>query len=281
MSAGDITRLNRMYNCPNYEASITVNGTSTKSTTQFPNGVDGEQTPAKPINTTRDNGDDLEKDGMKLKPNDTLTNDDSDDDMVLSKIQLDALYSLNAAKRNGLKSAFHHWPLGVVAFEIDPTFRKTFTAFYILLLLPLVFLSSFSALSPQRIASLSFFSEKGAKRKNSWNHKRKKRQERNKKRRRQKEPERNSIYFTDPEFISTIYESMSYIMNRSCIRFTPRTSYHKNYIYITKGPGCSSEVGMRHTGKQLMNINEELCPRGKIIHELLHSLGFLHMHTAK
>lgn len=91
----------------------------------------------------------------------------------------------------------------------------------------------------------------------------------------------NSIYFADPEFISTIYESMDYISNRSCIRFAPRTPYNQNYIYITKGSGCSSEVGMRHTGKQLMNINEELCPRGKIIHELLHSLGFLHMHTAK
>ncbi|CRK97005.1 CLUMA_CG010324, isoform A [Clunio marinus] len=50
-----------------------------------------------------------------------------------------------------------------------------------------------------------------------------------------------------------------------------------NALY--SGPGCSSEVGMRH-GKQLMNINESLCPRGKIIHELLHSLGLLHMHTA-
>lgn len=73
---------------------------------------------------------------------------------------------------------------------------------------------------------------------------------------------------------------MDYISNRSCIRFTPRTSYNKNYIYITKGSGCSSEVGMRHTGKQLMNINEDLCPRGKVIHELLHSLGFLHVSWA-
>lgn len=69
--------------------------------------------------------------------------------------------------------------------------------------------------------------------------------------------------------------------NRSCIRFVPRTPYNKHYIYVTKGPGCSSEVGLRHTGRQSMNINEEFCSRGKIIHELLHSLGFLHMHTAK
>jgi hypothetical protein len=46
--------------------------------------------------------------------------------MILRKEQIDALYSLNAAKRNGLKSAFHHWPMGIVPFEIDPTFRKDF-----------------------------------------------------------------------------------------------------------------------------------------------------------
>jgi hypothetical protein len=70
---------------------------------------------------------------------------------------------------------------------------------------------------------------------------------------------------------------MKYIENRSCVRFNPRTLYNENYLYITKGAGCSSEVGLRHTGRQLMNINEQLCPRGKIIHELLHALGFLHV----
>lgn len=75
---------------------------------------------------------------------------------------------------------------------------------------------------------------------------------------------------------------MSYISNRSCVRFVKRETTHENYIYVTRGPGCSSEVGMRRTGRQMMNINENgLCSRGKVIHELLHALGFLHMHTAK
>jgi hypothetical protein len=43
MSAGDITRLSRMYHCPNFEASITLNDPTTKQqqqqSTQFPNGV--------------------------------------------------------------------------------------------------------------------------------------------------------------------------------------------------------------------------------------------------
>lgn len=132
MSAGDITRLSRMYHCPNFEASITLN----EPTTKFPNGVNTKQVE---LNKTKDNtstADDpvmaVEKIETKLNPNDTLTNDNGDDDdMILEKYQIDALYSLNAAKRNGLKNAFHHWPLGIVAFEIDPTFSKDFTAFHI------------------------------------------------------------------------------------------------------------------------------------------------------
>lgn len=144
MSAGDITRLSRMYHCPNFEASITLNDPTTKhqqqqqqQSTQFPNGVTIKRVE---LNKTKDNtstADDLptmvgQKNETKLNPNDTLTNDDDDSgDMILTKEQIDALYSLNAAKRNGLKSSFHHWPLGIVAFEIDPTFSKDFTAFHI------------------------------------------------------------------------------------------------------------------------------------------------------
>lgn len=135
MSAGDITRLSKMYHCPNFEASITLNDPTTKQqqqqSTQFPNGVTIKRVE---LNKTKDNTlttDDLmmagEKNETNLNPNDTLTNDD--DDMILAKEQIDALYSSNAVKRNGLKSAFHHWPLGVVAFEIDPTFSKDFSAF--------------------------------------------------------------------------------------------------------------------------------------------------------
>ena len=134
MSAGDIVRLSRMYNCPNsyalrsFDESATTK--TTKQPTQFPNGATIKRVG---LNKTKDNTTttvDLvvseAKNETKLNPNDTLTNDD--DDMILSKEQIDALYSLNAAKRNGLKSAFHHWPLGILPFEIDPTFSKDFTA---------------------------------------------------------------------------------------------------------------------------------------------------------
>jgi hypothetical protein len=56
--------------------------------------------------------------------NDTNSDDDVGDDMILRQDQIDALYSLNAAKRNGLKNVFHHWPQGVVPIVIDPIFYK-------------------------------------------------------------------------------------------------------------------------------------------------------------
>lgn len=120
MSVGDITRLNRMYNCPDYEAAKTSNDTlADESPTQFSNGS-FEGLDIMKDNTT----DDLMDAGSRVQ-----NDDDFDDDMILTKEQIDELYSLNAAKRNGLKSAFHHWPQGAVAVEIDPTFRKAFTAF--------------------------------------------------------------------------------------------------------------------------------------------------------
>lgn len=259
MSAGDITRLNRMYNCPidkedDDDSSITLNRIA-KSLTQFPNGVTIKRVE---LNKTTDNADDPQMEDtsgrseMELNPNRTLWDDE--DDMILSKEQIDALFSPNAAKRNGLKNAFHHWPMGIVAFEIDPTFSKAFTAFYV---------------HPLSGFSLGFNSNTS-------------RGKTVKRRRQLRRIRANSIYFpADPKFVVEIYAAMAYIQNVSCINFKPRASIDQHYIYIAQGPGCSSEVGLKNIGKQLLNINEKSCQRGKIIHELLHSLGFLHMHTAK
>ena len=86
MSEGDIKRLNRMYQCP--EQIIRSQSVSKKSNIE--------------------------------------AMDDADDDMVLTKEQKEALFSTNSAKRNGLVSTFHHWPNGVVPYDIDMTFREFF-----------------------------------------------------------------------------------------------------------------------------------------------------------
>lgn len=126
MSAGDIIRLNRMYNCPKFEeAPIAKSASTTKQPTQLSNGAAIKRVG---LNKTGDNADDLMGSSVssktELNSNETRFNDD-EDDMILSKEQIDALYSTNAHKRSGLKSAFRHWPQGVLSFEIDPTFRKT------------------------------------------------------------------------------------------------------------------------------------------------------------
>lgn len=84
MSDGDVVRLNRMYKCEEKKEI------STKSKVKLSKVIEWE------------------------------VNDFNDvDDMILNREQMDELYSPNAAKRNGLKTAFHHWPNAVVLYEFD------------------------------------------------------------------------------------------------------------------------------------------------------------------
>lgn len=78
---------------------------------------------------------------------------------------------------------------------------------------------------------------------------------------------------------SAIAEAMFHISSVSCIKFKAADQNSKNFIYITRGNGCSSAVGNLRRGRQFVNLSTE-CQKGNIIHELLHTLGFLHMHTA-
>lgn len=76
--------------------------------------------------------------------------------------------------------------------------------------------------------------------------------------------------------------AMEYISNVSCIKF--KTLFNEtefpNYVLVKYRHGaCSSQVGNRQNGSQALNLHER-CGKGNIVHELLHSLGFLHMHTA-
>jgi hypothetical protein len=77
-----------------------------------------------------------------------------------------------------------------------------------------------------------------------------------------------------------VFEAMSYIQNVSCVRFMPKDEKTRNYVLIKKGKACSSKIGMRQSGPQPLIIDGNLCTKGNVIHEFLHSLGFLHMHTA-
>lgn len=87
----------------------------------------------------------------------------------------------------------------------------------------------------------------------------------------------------DQKSRSTLVDAMSYISNVSCVRFVESDGENgeelEHYVLIKRGAGCSSAVGMRGEGPQQMIIDGNLCTKGSVIHELLHALGFLHMHT--
>lgn len=84
-------------------------------------------------------------------------------------------------------------------------------------------------------------------------------------------------------FKHEVKTAAKYIMDRSCIQF--RFDFDANefpdYVLINLGNGksCRSQVGNFRNGVQQLQLHEK-CTNGSIVHELLHTLGFLHMHTA-
>lgn len=132
-----------MYNCPNFEVpTIKPNGRSLdEMEAQFSNGNNIGTETNKMVDSTPTNDlsmmtIDMHENKMnvsKLNSNNDITynpsndqEEDDEDDMILSQEQLDELYSLKTARRNGLKSAFFRWPEGIVPFQINASFCKTF-----------------------------------------------------------------------------------------------------------------------------------------------------------
>jgi len=91
-----------------------------------------------------------------------------------------------------------------------------------------------------------------------------------------------AFYRTFPsEHRTAMKQAMSLITSRSpCVTFVPATEETINFVVITTGPNCSSEIGMRGK-KQLLWMNAGCFENGLIIpvHELLHVAGFIHEHT--
>lgn len=75
-------------------------------------------------------------------------------------------------------------------------------------------------------------------------------------------------------------EAMNYIQNVSCVRFKVKDEPSQHFVLIKPGKACSSKVGMRRGRPQHIMFDGDTCSKGSLIHEILHSLGFLHMHTA-
>lgn len=87
----------------------------------------------------------------------------------------------------------------------------------------------------------------------------------------------------------TIKDAMKEIESKTCVKWKEvfRENQVKNYVYITSvpGKGCYGDIGMEG-GRQLLSLEKGVCDvlnkeQGRKIvamHELLHSVGLVHMH---
>ncbi|SFT59025.1 M12 family metallopeptidase [Idiomarina abyssalis] len=95
----------------------------------------------------------------------------------------------------------------------------------------------------------------------------------------------SSSYFDNPQQVqSAISLAMEQIEDNSGIKFVPRSG-HVNYVDFEPSSNglCSSKVGMQG-GRQAIRLagycqSTDESHVGTIIHEILHALGFYHMHT--
>ena len=98
-------------------------------------------------------------------------------------------------------------------------------------------------------------------------------------------PDGNVPYRLDPELIKNqsqvkkITDAMNHIKRKSCIKFVKHRK-QENFITIFSAKNkCSSNVGFLNRGEQKIDL-AKMCGLKNIIHELLHSLGFHHMHQS-
>lgn len=85
------------------------------------------------------------------------------------------------------------------------------------------------------------------------------------------------------EFVREVKAAARYIMDRSCVKFKfdfDATEF-PDFVSVNIGNGkcCRSQVGNFRQGEQQVHLHEK-CTNGSIVHEFLHTLGFLHMHTS-
>nr|XP_049698704.1 high choriolytic enzyme 1-like [Helicoverpa armigera] len=103
-------------------------------------------------------------------------------------------------------------------------------------------------------------------------------------------PRNTVVYEINNEFtqaqVQAIRASMAEIEEHTCIRFRRKTRFDRNYVLVTGRPdGCYATAGYHETmGMHTMNIGKANPGEGCfinaiIIHEWLHIIGFLHLHS--
>jgi hypothetical protein len=75
-----------------------------------------------------------------------------------------------------------------------------------------------------------------------------------------------------------ILNAMKEIESKTCIRFRPRL-LSRDYVNIGLGSGCYSVIGRQGIGGQILSLGRGCHSHNTILHELLHAIGFEHMHS--
>ncbi|XP_059476688.1 zinc metalloproteinase nas-4-like [Neocloeon triangulifer] len=81
-----------------------------------------------------------------------------------------------------------------------------------------------------------------------------------------------------PQYVDIIYQAMNVYHELTCVRFVPWNGRDSDYVTIeSSSSGCWASVG-RIGGRQSVNLQAPACLAkvGTVLHELMHTVGFLH-----
>jgi len=82
-----------------------------------------------------------------------------------------------------------------------------------------------------------------------------------------------------PDFRDDIQLAMDAIEQNTTLEFISRTDEQDHIQFIKRNKGIGSSPVGRQGGRQRIRLNPENARVGNIIHEIMHSLGFYHLHS--
>lgn len=89
----------------------------------------------------------------------------------------------------------------------------------------------------------------------------------------------NSRFTVALKYHDNIGKAIRILNKFTCIRFVPRKN-QKDYVNFTVLKGCSSKLG-RIGGQQPISLGNGCTDPAIILHEIIHTLGYTHMHNHK
>lgn len=86
-------------------------------------------------------------------------------------------------------------------------------------------------------------------------------------------------YFIDDDEKKIIRKGLTFISSASCVKFEEKIPVNSTYLsFDNQNNGCLSMVGRVSDHKQIVNLSKGCVVPGIVAHEVMHALGFHHMH---